>query len=44
MERLLQYIETREGRDRVIKVLERLALVGSTIVTTLLLIALYFKD
>ena len=44
MERLLRYIETSAGRNKVIRVLEACALIGGAIVCVVLLTAIYMRD
>lgn len=44
MERLFRYIETSAGRNKVIRVLEIVALTSGAIVTVVLLTAIYFRD
>jgi len=44
MERLLRYIETLAGRNRVIRVLEIVALTSGALVTVVLLTAVYLRD
>lgn len=44
VDRLLTYIETTEKRNRIIKVIEVLALTGSALLTVTLLAAVYLRD
>jgi len=44
MERLFRYIETSEGRNKVVRVLGIFALTGGAFVTVVLLTAVYLRD
>lgn len=44
MERFIRYVEIPANRNRVIRVLERVALVGAALVSALLLTAVYVRD
>ena len=43
VDKLLAYIETSAGRNKVISVIERFTLIGGTIMIAAVLTALYFK-
>lgn len=44
MGRLLKYIETTTGRNKVVRVLEVVSLVGSALLSVILLTAVYLRD